>query len=65
MCHASAEPPGFEKVWIGYGQSGTLAQVIWPCFAWLVHNQASIFQRAGSSIPMSKCSCLAYAIDVA
>src|SRR5882724_5863934 len=39
----------------------TLAQVIWPCFSQLVHNQASIFQRAGSSIPRSKCSCLAYA----
>src|SRR5882724_11856328 len=35
----------------------SLAQVIWPCFAQLAHNQASIFQRAGSTIPMSECSC--------
>src|SRR5882724_5354377 len=35
----------------------TLAQVIWPCFSQLSHNQASIFQRAGSMIPMSQCSC--------
>jgi len=54
-----------KKVWdLAMDRVETLAQVIWPCFAWLVHNQASIFQRAGSSIPMSKCSCLAYAIDV-
>src|SRR5882672_5089661 len=32
----------------------TLAQVIWPCFVQLAHNQASIFQRAGRTIPMSK-----------
>jgi len=30
------------KVGFGYAQSGDLAQVIWPCFAWLAHNQASI-----------------------
>src|SRR5882724_881833 len=35
----------------------TLAQVIWPCFSRLAHNQASIFQRAWSMIPMSQCSC--------
>src|SRR5882724_13240503 len=34
-----------------------LAQVIWPCFAQRSHNQESIFQRAGSMIPMSQCSC--------
>src|SRR5882672_9791116 len=39
-------------------RAATLAQVIWPCFAQLAHNQVSIFQRAGSMIPMSKCSCL-------
>src|SRR5882672_11302322 len=32
----------------------TLAQVILPCFVQLAHNQASIFQRAGRKIPMSK-----------
>jgi len=43
----------------------TLDLVILPCSAQLAHNQASIFQRAGRTILISKCSCLAYFMDVA
>jgi len=42
----------------------TLAQVIWPCFPSCPQPGINL-PEGWSSIPMSKCFCLAYAIDVA
>jgi len=50
-----AEPPGFEKVGFGHGQSRNLTQVIWPCFVQLAHTRHQSF-RGWEYIPMSKCS---------